>query len=92
MIKEFLAHVFISVESKEHLTDAMIDAATKKFEESLAESLVQDDISDILFSSIPYCPLPDVSQQQQGFKGITFCAFMQRENYTSGQRIPPNQV
>ena len=46
MIKEFLAHVFISVESKEHLTDAMIDVATKKFEESLAESLVQDDISD----------------------------------------------
>lgn len=46
MIKEFLAHIFISAESKQHLTDAMIDAATKKFEESLAESLVQDDISD----------------------------------------------
>ena len=54
-------------------------------------SHIQDDISDILFSSIPYCPLPDVSQQQQGFKGITFCAFMQRENYTSGQRIPPTK-
>lgn len=46
MIKEFLAHIFISVESKEHLTEAMIAAATKEFEESLAESLVQDDISD----------------------------------------------
>lgn len=46
MIKEFLAHIFISAESKQRLTDAMIDAATKKFEESLAESLVQDDISD----------------------------------------------
>lgn len=46
MIKEFLAHIFISAESKQRLTDAMIDAATKEFEESLAESLVQDDISD----------------------------------------------
>ena len=68
MIKEFLAHIFISVDSKEHLSDEMIDAATKKFEESLAETLVQDDISDSVECN---------ALSGKIFNGkITFCCFV----------------
>lgn len=46
MIKEYLAHILISVDSNKSITESDIAEATHKFEESLSEKLVQDDISD----------------------------------------------
>ena len=46
MVREYLAHIFISVDSNVDLNDDMITKATREFEESLSGKVIQDDIAD----------------------------------------------
>lgn len=46
MIKEYLAHVFISVDSNIDLNEDIIRKATRAFEDVIGERVIQDDIAD----------------------------------------------
>lgn len=46
MIKEYLAHIFISVDSNVDLDEDIIRKATRAFEEAVGGRVIQDDIAD----------------------------------------------